>query len=98
MDWRQDRKLTAVTVLCTKLLVLIAVAQADVFTSMSDMHTLLYTEGELIRTVETYIAAQEARLHRLRRFVKFEKCYNYTFGIICEALCILKMLFSFFSL
>lgn len=42
-------------------------SDADVFTSMSDMHTLLHTEEEVIRTMENYIATQEARLHRLRK-------------------------------
>uniref|UniRef100_A0A2P2I4Y7 procollagen-proline 4-dioxygenase n=1 Tax=Hirondellea gigas TaxID=1518452 RepID=A0A2P2I4Y7_9CRUS len=42
-------------------------ASADVFTSMSDMHTLLETEGEVIRTMENYVASQEARLLQLRR-------------------------------
>ena len=40
----------------------------EVFTSMTDMSRLLTTEGELIRTIENYITAQEKRLHRLKRY------------------------------
>ena len=39
----------------------------DVYTSMNDMHTLLDTEREVIRTVENYIITQEERLQQLRR-------------------------------
>ncbi|KAA0185813.1 hypothetical protein HAZT_HAZT009152 [Hyalella azteca] len=42
---------------------------ADVFTSMTDMHTLLDTESEIIRTMEDYITTQEAKLVKLRKDV-----------------------------
>ncbi|KAF2356993.1 Prolyl 4-hydroxylase alpha-subunit N-terminal [Trinorchestia longiramus] len=59
-------------VLSIKLLVFAFLAwhvRADVFTSMSDMHTLLDTESEIIRTMEDYITTQEAKLLKLRKDV-----------------------------
>ena len=42
-------------------------SQGEVFTAMTDVSQLLKTEGEMIRTVENYIIAQEERLGKLRR-------------------------------
>lgn len=44
--------------------------KADVYTSMAHMSRLLTTEGEMIRTVENYITAQEERLQKLKKYVK----------------------------
>ena len=48
------------------LLVVIGVTNGEVFTAMTDMSHLLTTEGEMIRTVENYILAQEKRLERMK--------------------------------
>lgn len=47
----------------------INLTKGDVFTSMADVSKLIKTEGEMIRTVENYITAQEERLQKLKRFV-----------------------------
>ncbi|RXG58866.1 Prolyl 4-hydroxylase subunit alpha-1 [Armadillidium vulgare] len=51
--------------------------KADVYTSMAHMSRLLTTEGEMIRTVENYITAQEERLQKLKNNVhEMEKVHE----------------------
>ncbi|XP_076051189.1 prolyl 4-hydroxylase subunit alpha-1 [Oratosquilla oratoria] len=56
---------------CVVLLVAVVgaahLANAEVFTSMTDMSHLLHTESEMIRTLENYIVAQEERIRKMKR-------------------------------
>ena len=46
---------------------LLAGVRCELYTCLADMEELLETEALLMRTLEDYITAQEAKLHTLRR-------------------------------
>ena len=52
---------------CVVLLCVCLTVGADIYTSMSEMHYLLDTEAEMLRTMDSYILTQEERLKKLRR-------------------------------
>ncbi|XP_076368275.1 prolyl 4-hydroxylase subunit alpha-1-like [Tachypleus tridentatus] len=42
-------------------------AKADLFTALVDLQKLLHTEGEIIKTLERYLEAEEQRLQKVRQ-------------------------------
>ena len=49
------------------LSVLFYLSQAEVFTSMVELEDLIESEKDVVDTLEDYLAAEEARLQRVRR-------------------------------
>ncbi|KAG8197754.1 hypothetical protein JTE90_006800 [Oedothorax gibbosus] len=43
-------------------------ASADIYTAVVDLEKLLYTEGEVIKAMESYIDMEEKRLQEIKRF------------------------------
>ena len=41
----------------------------ELFTAVVDLEKLLYTEGEVIKTIEQYIEMEEKRLQEIRKYV-----------------------------
>lgn len=42
-------------------------ASAELFTAVVDLEKLLYTEGEVIKTIERYIELEEKRLQEIKK-------------------------------
>lgn len=55
---------------------------SELFTAVVDLQNLLYTEGEIVKTLEKYLELEEQRLEKVRRyaitFLHFY-IYNYVF-------------------
>lgn len=50
--------------------------QSELFTAVVDLQNLLYTEGEIVKTLEKYLELEEQRLEKVRRYaVTFLRFY-----------------------
>ncbi|GAV06584.1 hypothetical protein RvY_16550 [Ramazzottius varieornatus] len=56
---------------------LLCISRAEVFTSMAELENLIISEKDVVETLENYLAAEEARLLKVRRYTnEFKELYR----------------------